>query len=205
MTVRQGGRDVATMLSLLRGSLAFANKSALSMVRLRYPEGASEQRVTSEVRYDGRISARGNSFDRHVQLVDAIAKRYSAEIARVEAEFGTTATAAGGGWRPRLQPLRIDLNPIVEDVGAFCEHLFSATHPFRLAGDIDRLTDDHYSIQAIDLHTGQLFPFEVTQKHIWISLPDGTCGNTFFRLFTNLQRHHSRLVTCQQVFGGKGQ
>jgi hypothetical protein len=196
--LRQSGRPKA-MLELLRGSATFNEQSSLAMVRLRYPRRIAEQHVTTEVRYDGRISGRGNSFIRHSEITDQIIQRYRAKVLNVESRFSMSAKAVGSGYALTGSPVKISLTPMVPDLALFCRRLFSGINPFRLSGVPRKLATDHYAVHAVDLHTAQTLRFEIRPHAIWAFLPAGTCGNTLLRLITNLKRHHSRLITADGI------
>jgi hypothetical protein len=191
--LRQSGRAQA-MLDLLQTSSSFSEQSSLSMVRVKYPRSSADRLVTTEVRFDGRISGRGNSFVRHSEISEKIIDWYRARVLEVERRYSMSAASLSSGYRVGGGPFRIHLAPVLEDLAVFCHRLFAAINPFRLAGVPRRVGPEHFVVNAVDLHTVQTLRFELKRDSIWVFLPAGTCGNTLLRFVTNLQRHHSRLV-----------
>lgn len=194
--LRQSGK-AQKMLELLRSSDDFAQQSSLAMVRIR--RQSSNVQLTSEIRYDGRISGRGDSFVRHSEMIEKIVERYSHRVLDVERRFSMFSRRVGAGYALTGGPIRIELKPKVDNLHAFCQRLFGAINPFRLSGLPRNVGTDHFVVAAVDLHTAQTLRFELTPECIWVFLPAGACGNTLLRFITNLQRHHSRLVSAPQL------
>jgi hypothetical protein len=201
MRLRQSGEphESEKLLELLRHSPDFKKQSSLAMVRVKREDAMD--RTTSEIRYDGRISGRGNSFVRHSEITEKIVDRYRKRVLDVERRFSVSAKKVGEGYSLTGGPVRIDLHEEITDLKAFCGRLFGAINPFRLSGMPHQVAKDHFVVRAVDLHTAQTLRFELRPNRIWVFLPSGTCGNTLLRFITNLQRHHSRLVTAPQLDG----
>jgi hypothetical protein len=66
---------------------------------------------------------------------------------------------------------------------------FQKKNQFRLWGDPIRLGPTKIHVYGADRHLWQPINLEFTEKRIVAILPEGTCGNTFHRLVTNIQRY----------------
>ncbi len=74
------------------------------------------------------------------------------------------------------------------------EALFGGTDPFRLWGVPVSIGKDYFRVTALDLHVTNRITFEVAPDFMRVYLPDGTCGNTIIRLYTNLQHYYDSQV-----------
>ncbi|MFC5775852.1 hypothetical protein [Ectobacillus antri] len=61
--------------------------------------------------------------------------------------------------------------------------------PFRIFGEIIRVSNNRAHIYGIDLHLWQKVMMDLSREQFTIFLPKGTCGNTIHRLITNIQRY----------------
>ena len=66
---------------------------------------------------------------------------------------------------------------------------FQKKNRFRLWGDPIRLGPTKVHVYGADRHLWQPINLELTETGIVAILPQGTCGNTFHRLVTNIQRY----------------
>lgn len=196
--LRQSGK-AAKMLALLRSSNDFSEQSSLSMVRIKNED--SNRHVFLDVRFDGRVVGRGNSFARHVELADRIVEKYRSRVLTIESDHAQGGVGCKTGFRLTGRPIRIAMLPRIDNVRLFCDRVFAAINPFRLVGMPREVAADHFIVPAVDLHTAQTIRFEVMPDSIMVYLPVGTCGNTLLRFLTNLQRHHGRRVSAPKLNG----
>jgi hypothetical protein len=68
---------------------------------------------------------------------------------------------------------------------------FQKKNLFRLWGDPIQLGPTKVHMYGADRHLWQPINIEFTSKGVVAILPQGTCGNTFHRLVTNIQRYVS--------------
>jgi len=66
---------------------------------------------------------------------------------------------------------------------------FTKRNPFRLWGQPMRLGPTKVHVYGADRHLWQPLNLELTDKGLTAILPEGTCGNTFHRLVTNIQHY----------------
>jgi hypothetical protein len=161
------------------------HQAALSSIRLR--AGTEAVKISSEIRHDGRITARGNSFAEHTFVVTSVLRAYRKLISVLESDYALRPQVEDGELTIAGSPICLVLPVALPDVERFCSGVFSCNAPFRLFGVPIRIHDDYYYVQAIDMHTSGLLRFEVLPKLIRVYLLQGTCGNAVLRFITNLQ------------------
>jgi hypothetical protein len=64
-----------------------------------------------------------------------------------------------------------------------------------------RVGENRFNVKAVDLHSGWSLSFELNPEMIRAYLPQGSCGNSILRFYTNLQHRHDALVS---VLDGNG-
>jgi hypothetical protein len=140
----------------------------------------------------GKVTNRTDSFEDHRNTV-----RYLYRIYKTVLDF--TEKAA---WHEvsTSQALRVGMKG-VPLVVKFAEPLTEATfnrwvqmafrkgNRFKLWGDPIRLGPAKVHVYGADRHLWQPINLELTSKGVVAILPQGTCGNTFHRLVTNIQHY----------------
>jgi hypothetical protein len=145
-------------------------------------------RITS----NGKITGRGPDFPSYLQIVDGTLDDYSTIIQGLESRFWMKLDAREDDESLAIsvagEPFSIKFSRAI-NVERLLNLMFTCRRPFRLMGDIDKLGDDYYSVEAIDLHVNQPLGFEITPSFMRIYLYEGTCGNTLVRIIRSLQHH----------------
>jgi len=168
------------------------NSTTLSKVRLRNEdEGDSEMFALSDIKFDGKVTGRGTSFDTYNSVLLAVRSQYSKVIHDTESTFRLDWDGAEG--KPlKGEPFHIMLGEYgISNLEHFCARVFSGLEPFRLMGLPIRRNSNFYTASAIDLHVNQKLDFEISRKKLTAYLPKNACGNTLLRLYTNLQHFFS--------------
>ena len=179
--------------------MAFDGKDvALDAVLLRLTSSGSYGRA--RVKSDGKITARGNSFQCFLNLVTLVQGRYTQYVQRLEERYSLTYTQTSTGFRLKGQPFWVRFAKPVEGLQDFLAFMFSCARPFRLMGSPVWVNPSFARIRAVDLHVGKTINFEATPDYMRIYLPQGSCGNSLARIVSELQRHlDSRLVTSEHA------
>ena len=198
LKMQLAGNRAADVLHLLRERGAYASETALSKVKLTYWENVEHTDLFSvdEVKFDGRISVRGLSFDSHVDFVTRAYEAYQRKISTFEQRFAIRSVETKGCVRIDGSPFLFRFTRTIRNLTAFCESLFASKEPFRLWGVPIPTGPNSFRIRGVDLHVGCAMNFEVTPEWIRVYLPQGGCGNTVLRLFTNLQHHYDSMVSA---------
>ena len=186
---RVWGTQADRLLSLVRVPGAFAEGIALATVQVKHqPEaGDDSEFCLDDLRWDGRIITRGNSFQAHLELTAALQGCYARQVQRVESLHAVRMNGRDGilhGRSLTLHPTR----PI-RHLERFCSMVFSSANPFLLWGLPVVRGPDSVSVAAVDLNFGQGLAFEFTPEFVRLFLPWETSGGAVVRFYTNLQHH----------------
>jgi hypothetical protein len=182
------GNQAKRVLSVLSAEGAFPNETTLSKVRVKYtlPDSNGDFSL-DDMRYDGKVTGRGTSFQSHIAFTSLVYEEYRRWVAYVEETLALRWTIAEGAASMSGCPLGIRFRTPVDNLHGLVDRLFSAAPPFRLWGVPRWLSDSYASVPAVDLHVGHPLDIEVTPELLRVYLPEGSCGNSLLRLFTNLQ------------------
>jgi hypothetical protein len=197
LTVRVSGTEAHNALSDLQKQRTFLRTSALSMVRVRNPfagPGAmTTHRVTASLTARGRVSSRGESFERHRTFFRHCCELYRSAATTIQNELSLGSLSTDGeGLRG---PLLIDLGSPIDDLAGFCGRVFSGSDPFRIWGFLERRAADLVVAHAFDRRSGAAFTVEAGPRVWRLFLPSTTPGMVVLRLLTLLQHHHDRRAT----------
>lgn len=184
--------DARPRLNAYRESPILAANLALwsASIARRWSDG--DQLTTSIVTASGKITARGNSFRLHDEIVNGLRARYATLIEEWEARFQLRWSETDGRLTPAGETAIIEFPERLSqrDLGGVISVLFSCAEPFRLSGTpIARSDNGQYVVKAVDLHTNHKVDFEITPGLLRAYLHSDTCGNVLARLVTNLQHY----------------
>lgn len=183
------GTRADRVLSLVRVPGAFTEGIALTTVRVKHQpdEGDDNLFCVDDLRWDGRIIARGTSFQAHLELTAALQRCYARQVARLESLHAVRMNGADGIMNGRS--LTLHLARPIRHLERFCRMAFSSARPFQLWGLPLVRGPDSVSVTGVDLNFGQALAFEFTPEFIRLFLPKETSGGTVVRFYTNLQHH----------------
>lgn len=196
------GNRAREVLRILRQPDAFANATTLSKVKIKHyldRDVDDDSFSLDEVKWDGKITARGTSFQSHVNLVNSIYRSYSEKVRSFEARFSLrfeepAVNQPHAHMTMNGEPLTITFSRPIVDLKKFMESIFGGTDPFRLWGVPVSVGQNYFRVTALDLHVTNRITFEVAPDFIRVYLPEGSCGNTIVRLYTNLQHYYDSQV-----------
>lgn len=194
------GNRAGDVLRILRAQEAFPDSTTLSKVKVKYWLDRNQDSLFSiaDIKYDGKITARGTSFQSYITLLSALYRRYAERIQQCESQFEIRYEVADGR---RLsitgEPLNIIFKEPIRDLEVFCKKVFSGAQPFRISGVPVNLGRGYFRVAGIDLHVGKCVNFEISPDYVRVYLPPGSCGNSLARLYTNLQHHYQSLVEAK--------
>ncbi len=191
------GNKAGEVLRILRQEGAFPHETTLSKVKVKFwlVGNVESEFSLDDIKYDGKITARGTSFESHIALVTDLYSKYAEQIRTVEEGYSITAERDGPRHRIVGEPVTFVFQRPIADLEIFCESLFSCGEPFRLWGVPNRLGEGFVVVRGVDLHVGSAIDMEIAPGFIRVFLPTGACGNTIARLYTNFQHHYDSLVT----------
>jgi len=188
------GMQASKVLEVLQSS--FPHATTLAKVKVKYwlSQMGDGDFSLDDVKFDGKITARGTSFQSHLALVSALYRRYADTIRRLEADFSLKWDYNENALQLSGAAIGFRFPTPIQDLERFCDHVFSSSLPFRLWGVPIRVTKSLIRVPAVDLHSSSRLDIEVCPEFMRLYLPEGACGNTIVRLYTNLKHHYdSRL------------
>lgn len=189
------GNRATDILAMFRDQGGFASQTTVSRVKVRYASDIHGGYFTlDDIKYDGKMTARGTSFETHLELVSAISDKYSSIISHIERHSAMSVIRNSGSVTFKGEPINIMFPRPIANLGIFCDRVFSCLEPFRLWGVPVQLSPDYYRVSAVDLHVGSEVTFEISPEWMRIYLSASSCGNTVIRIFTNLQHHYDAKI-----------
>lgn len=193
LTVRSEGDGSTRLLKLLTEN--YGHATALVQVATILENQSLEQQTQEVAHYQGQFSARGNSFDLHLDFVLAAMRTYREWVRIIEDRYRLEwKTSSSGGLGLHGEVVELHFGKQVPDFELLVSGLFSSRDPFRLWA-VPRMTEDYAEARVVDLHVGTAFDMQLTPHWIRMMLPEQACGNTVLRLLSNLQRHLDASVT----------
>jgi len=182
------GNRAREVLETLRRAEAFPHETTLAKVKVKFwLDGRREAFSVDDVKFNGKVTARGTSFQCHLALLGELYGRYARIIEAIESRARVTWEEVGGGRRVSGVPVYFRFARDAGTPTELCARLFTCAEPFRLWGVPTPVSDDYIRVSAVDLHAGQPLALEITREWIRVYLHRSSCGNTIARLLTNLQ------------------
>jgi hypothetical protein len=193
------GNKAHDVLRVLMDKDAFPHESTLSKVKIKHwlKDTADGGFSIDDIKYDGKITARGTSFRSHIDVIQKIHSAYRELITRVEQKYQLRWREVDGRRSLSGEPINFAFERPISNLMSFCTHLFDAADPFRLWGVPVIIGEEYVRIAAVDLHVGSRLNFEITPEFIRVYLPEGGCGNSVVRVYTNLQHYYDSLIRAQ--------
>lgn len=200
-TKSETAKEVMTILMNSKVS----NKLGLSKLALKNIEEYDEENAEAErkymiddVYYNGKITAKGNSFNYHISTVTDILRMYDNKLK----EFEEMSLNMKNGFLEG-KVFKICFSEQL-DARKLVKHIFNGSKPFKLFGMDEEITFERYKVYAVDLHNGNggnMLTFHVSNQEILFSINDESCANTIFRLLANLNHYVDASATLE-VGGG---
>ncbi|MCC7353447.1 MAG: hypothetical protein IT330_06770 [Anaerolineae bacterium] len=202
-----GSSETQKLYGLLRRDPTFQDKVVLSKVRLKESgdsKNDDEAFALQDVKYTGKFTTRGTDFSTHAATLSFVRSEYEKRIRGIEDTYALRWKEAEQGGVV-LEGFAIHFIPTGAElpVKKFCERVLDGTAPFRLLGFPRMLGDSFAVMEVIDLHTGGELSFEIYPDILSVYLPEGTCGNSIARLYTNLQHFFNIRFTVEADNGDK--
>lgn len=141
----------------------------------------------------GQVTNRSGSFEDHRNFVRYLFGAYGAVLDQTESvawsSIERTSSRSGLGLRGVPLIVRFDETLSISTFQRWVSLAFQKKNRFRLWGDPDWLGPAKVHVYGADRHLWQPINLEMTASGLTAILPQGTCGNTFHRLVTNIQRY----------------
>jgi len=159
--------------------------------------------VKTRLSMDGSINiSRGNSINHVLEFQQQVIQgHYRPIVEKIEQDYSTDYVTSNDGIEIKGDILSIKLTSKLENLEFFTNSLLKGTNPFRFLGYPNKIDDDHYLVDVLDLHNFGHFDLEIFPDELLINLPKGTCGNSVVRLFTLCQEN---IDPQAKLIGGAG-
>ncbi|BAD84782.1 hypothetical protein, conserved [Thermococcus kodakarensis KOD1] len=155
-------------------------KIGIKLVEKEYPD----KFVLEDLYYWGKFTAKGTSFDEHLEFIDSVVHTYRNNLKYIE---DSLIDYSSWDWEKKI-PLVYEFKKEISDLDLFAKAITTPKEPFRIWGFAKQVEKDMYIIVGTDLHNGDNFSLEVTPWWARLYLPKGSCGNTALRLLANIQQ-----------------
>lgn len=188
-------------ISRIRDSLTglqdgYTPLNALSAIR--FP--SLHKRGSHDLYQHGQVTNRSDSFEDHRNTIRYLYRIYKGVLDTTEerAWRDLEKPMSASGVSHKGVPLIIDFKEKLTKATFDCwiGLAFNKRNVFRLWGDPIRLGPTKVHVYGADRHLWQPINLEITENRMVAILPQGTCGNTFHRLVTNIQRYVCPKITA---------
>lgn len=194
MERRKFRSEMGDCIGRLRNSLDGLRRSYSplhALYSLRIPSHL--QKGGHDLFQDGQLTNRSDSFEDHRNTARYLWRIYNSVLDDTEesAWGDTSGGKQNAGWRgvPLIVHFKEPLNKATFD--NLVRKAFHKLNVFQLWGEALRLGPTKVHVYGADRHLWQPLNLELTERGLVAILPRGTCGNTFHRLVTNIQRYVS--------------
>jgi len=159
--------------------------------------------VKTRLSMDGSINiSRGNSINYVLEFQQQVIQgHYKPIVETIEQDYSTEYISHNDGLEIKGDILSIKLTSKLKNLEFFTNSLLKGTNPFRFLGFPNKIDEEHYLVDVLDLHNFGHFDLEVFPDELLINLPKGTCGNSVVRLFTLCQEN---IDPTAKLTGGAG-
>jgi len=159
--------------------------------------------VKTRLSMDGSINiSRGNSINHVLEFQQQVIQgHYRPIVEKIEKDYSTEYLTNNEGIEIKGDILSIKLTSKLENLEFFTNNLLKGTNPFRFLGFPNKIDDEHFMVDVLDLHNFGHFDLEIFPDEILINLPKGNCGNSVVRLFTLCQEN---IDPQAKLMGGAG-
>jgi hypothetical protein len=194
------GNRAGRILEILRQQGAFPRETTLAKVKVKYwADGRrdTEDFTIDDVKYDGKITARGTSFYTHSDLVTRLLRTYARSVRTLQEDATIVVRESEGRLAFEGQPVNFTMSRPIANLPIFYESVFNCAAPFRLWAIHIDLSERYIRAAAADLHMSGTLDFEISPSWIRVYLRQGCCANTLLRFYTNLQHYYDSLVEAK--------
>jgi hypothetical protein len=166
-----------------------------ALYALRFPSRVG--RGSHDLYQQGRLTNRSESFEEHRNMVRYFYRTYGAMLAHTEATAWHRMERTPASLRTNIGAKGVPLIVRFKDeitaptFRHWVTRAFQKRNRFRLWGEPIWLGPTKVHVYGADRHLWQPINIEMTERSLVAILPQGTCGNTFHRLVTNIQAYVS--------------
>lgn len=188
--------DMSDRIGKIKASLSNLQSEYIplyALYSLRFP--SRQSRGCHDLYQHGQVTNRSESFEEHRSTVYNLYHIYKGVLERTEtkawSDNETALTTNKGAPSNKGVPLILNFGEPLTDATfkQWISRAFRKNNVFRLWGEPIWMGPTKVHVYGADRHLWQPLNLEITQNGMVAILPKGTCGNTFHRLVTNIQRY----------------
>ena len=115
------GNKAWDILRILGGKDAFPHETTLAKVKVKFwlTTDRGEEFSLDDIKYDGKVTARGTSFESHISLVTDVYRAYREEVIRLEQEYAIKDREENGKLRLTGEPITFVFGRSIRDLSVF--------------------------------------------------------------------------------------
>ncbi|WP_271397069.1 hypothetical protein [Salinicoccus roseus] len=179
----------SAVLDILRDSDIKHNLAydKISIINSTYEENYENTNfVLNDLKFNGKVTARGNSYSHHLDTLNKLLGDYSYKIKNLEEKLPIKLEHGISG--------NIGVIELSHEVtlSKLAKVLSDGKPPFKLWGTPIWKNENTCELFLIDLHNGNYaknLNIKLRPNRIYITLSNNSCGNTISRLLTNINQY----------------
>jgi len=187
LAIRLWAEDASKIIDNLLSNEYIGKGACVSNIEIEH-RSRQDSFVKTRLSMEGSINiSNGTSIDEFLDYQHTIVQgHYKPIVEQIERDF-TTNFSLNEGFSLNGSLLSIKLQQKISNIERVVNDILKGIHPFRFVGFANKISDDDYLLNVLDLHTFSHFDLEIYPDEIFINLPKGSCGNSALRLFALCQ------------------
>lgn len=187
LAIRLWAEDASEIIDNLLKNEYIGKGACISNIEIEH-RSRPDSFVKTRLSMEGSINiSNGTSVDEFLDYQQKIVQgHYKPIVEHIERDF-TTNLSLNEGFSINGNLLSIKLQQKISNIERVVNDILKGIHPFRFVGFANKISDEDYLLNVLDLHTFSHFDLEIYPDEIFINLPQGSCGNSALRLFALCQ------------------
>lgn len=187
LAIRLWAEDASQIIENLMTNEYIGKGACISNIEIVH-KSRPDSFVKTRLSMEGSINiSNGTSIEEFLDYQQNIVQgHYKPIVEHIERDF-TTKILPNEGFSLKGSLLSIKLNQKISNIEKVVNDILKGVHPFRFVGFSNKVSDEDYLLNVLDLHTFNHFDLEIYPDEILINLPKGACGNSALRLFALCQ------------------
>ncbi len=187
LSIRLWAEDASDIMGNLLRNEYIGTAACLSNIEVLH-SGIVDQYIKTRLSMEGNITvSKGNSVEELLEYQQQIVQgHYKPIIETIEKDY-TICYSCKDGVNIGGDLLSIKLSKKLSNIENISNQILKGIQPFRFTGFINKISDDNYLLNVLDLHNFGRFDMEIYPDEILINLPQNSCGNSVLRLFALCQ------------------
>ena len=197
MSLDVGGSLAEKIRGWMAAEAGVKNALAYDVIKIsRGSDASPEEHIRVNVHKTGHLAVKsGRSIKEYLDIIKTISEMYAAAINDIEkCRIGVAADGTFTG-----HAINFTFPNGIANMGLFVDRMFCGARPFKMWGIKKKISDDYYTIEGVDLHTGARVNFEISSDMMRAYLYSRCGGGTILRLLANLQMQYDSDTHCREL------